>query len=176
MNSRAFHRAPWGTSLQLITAFTSVVLIGIAVIGVQYDPGGGWVWPINMIALPLVILLGASLFMIRGYEIAGERLWVQRLAWRTELSLDGLQSVEIDPEAMKRSVRTFGNGGLFCFAGRFRNKRLGSYRALATDPHRAVVLRYSDKTVVVTPGHPDRFKIDIDSRGSKMRRETVRNA
>ncbi len=52
---------------------------------------------------------------------------------------------------MKGSIRTFGNGGLFCFSGRFRNRKLGSYRAFATDPKLAVVLRFPDKIVVVTP-------------------------
>ena len=71
--------------------------------------------------------------------------------------MSGLKSAEVDTEAMSKSIRTFGNGGLFCFAGIFNNNRLGSYRAFATDPKRAVVLRFSDRTVVVTPDQPDDF-------------------
>ena len=73
------------------------------------------------------------------------------------MNLQDLQTAEIDPEAMNRSIRLFGNGGLFCFAGQFRNKKLGRYRAYATDPKLAVILRFTDKVVVVTPGSPDRF-------------------
>jgi hypothetical protein len=75
--------------------------------------------------------------------------------------LSGLKSAEVDTEAMSKSIRTCGNGGLFCFAGAFNNNRLGSYRAFATDPKRAVVLRFSDRTVVVTPDQPDDFVMRI---------------
>jgi hypothetical protein len=84
-------------------------------------------------------------------------LLVQRLGWHSELILKNLVSAECDPEAMKRSIRVFGNGGFFCFAGKFRNKRLGVYRAFATAPHLAVVLRFTDRMVVVTPDNPEEF-------------------
>ena len=35
-------------------------------------------------------------------------------------------SAQVDPEAMRRSNRTFGNGGLFSFNGCFRNAALGA--------------------------------------------------
>jgi hypothetical protein len=73
------------------------------------------------------------------------------------VNLAGLQSVEAEPSAMRRSIRTFGNGGLFCIAGKFWNRRLGSYRAFATDPKRSVVLRFEDHSVVVTPDNPEAF-------------------
>ncbi|WP_373812815.1 PH domain-containing protein, partial [Porphyromonas loveana] len=41
------------------------------------------------------------------------------------------EEVEVAPigkEALSGSIRTFGNGGLFGYAGFFRNKALGSYR------------------------------------------------
>jgi hypothetical protein len=64
---------------------------------------------------------------------------------------------------MSYSIRTFGNGGLFSISGLFRNKTLGSYRAYATDPKRAVVLKYKKRTIVVTPDRPDVFAARIES-------------
>ena len=58
---------------------------------------------------------------------------------------------------MRGSVRVFGNGGLFSITGRFWNRKLGWYRAYATDPSRAVVLRYPKRTVVITPHDPQHF-------------------
>ena len=52
---------------------------------------------------------------------------------------------------------TFGNGGLFSITGRFWNRKLGRYRALATDPSRAIVLRYPKRTIVITPHDPQHF-------------------
>lgn len=58
---------------------------------------------------------------------------------------------------MKRSIRTFGNGGLFCFAGKFGNQKIGAFRAYATDSHLAVILRFTEKVLAVTPDNPGKF-------------------
>jgi hypothetical protein len=60
-------------------------------------------------------------------------------------------------------MRLFGNGGFFCFAGWFRNSKLGVYRLFGTDAKLAVVLRFSDKTVVITPDDPQKFVTDINT-------------
>ena len=57
----------------------------------------------------------------------------------------------------RRSIRTFGNGGLYSFTGWFRNTALGAYRAFVTDPHRTVVLHFPTRTVVVSPSAPEDF-------------------
>ena len=62
---------------------------------------------------------------------------------------------------MRRSLRTFGNGGGFSFSGFYYNKRLGSYRAFVTDLHRTVVLRYAKRRVVVSPAAPEDFVRDL---------------
>jgi len=154
--------APWGMTLKLITMFTIVLLIAVPIIGLAAIPSGGAVWLIVMVASPIIILVAAAFFMIRGYELTRDELLIQRLGWKSKLNLQGLQTAEIDPEAMKRSIRLFGNGGLFCFAGQFRNKKLGRYRAYATDPKLAVILKFTDKVVVVTPARPDRFVTQIN--------------
>jgi hypothetical protein len=58
---------------------------------------------------------------------------------------------------MDRSIRISGNGGLFVFCGLFRNSKLGVYRAFCTDASHAVVLRFPDRTIVVTPAQPEKF-------------------
>jgi hypothetical protein len=110
-----------------------------------------------MIVMPLLILMIAALFLIRGYVLTQDTLLVQRLGWNSRLALTGLRSVEVDPQAMAKSIKTFGNGGLFCFAGAFRNKKLGAYRAFATDPKLCVILKYDKRTIIITPENPDHF-------------------
>ena len=102
--------------------------------------------------------------MIRGFVLSGDSLLIQRLGWQSKLDLTELVSADADPEAMDKSLRTWGNGGLFCFCGRFRNTKLGAYRAYATDPKRSVVLKFNDRTVVVTPDRPDGFVASISER------------
>lgn len=156
--------APWALSLKLMTIFSIVILGGLAVIGLTAEPIDTWLWPLAMVALPLGVLVVAAFFMILGYELAPDELLIRRPGWTSRIGLEGLTSVEVDPEAMRRSLRTFGNGGLFCFAGRFRNRKLGAYRAWATDPKSSVVLKFSDRTLVVTPDQPRKFAAKIASR------------
>jgi hypothetical protein len=107
--------------------------------------------------LPLVIILVCVLFTVRSYSITNDALLINRLLWKTRVSLSGLQSVKYDPEATRRSIRTFGNGGFFSFTGYFRNKELGSYRAFMMDRRRAVVLRFPNSVIVISPERPEDF-------------------
>ncbi|MDX1530757.1 MAG: PH domain-containing protein [Rhodothermales bacterium] len=148
-------RAPWDLRLTLITVLALVLLVGVGVATWFLSEGvleravsGG---------TPLAIVLGALACSVRGYRVAGGRLHVLRLGWTTTFPLDRLRDVRAQPGATAGSIRTFGNGGLFAFVGRFRNGLLGPYRAFVTDPARAVVLEFEDRTVVVTPDDPAAF-------------------
>ncbi len=120
------------------------------------DPMHSWV-----ALLPLAIVIAAALFAIRGYSLERDSIIVQRPLWATRLPRTGLISATHDPAAVRGGMRVFGNGGLFSFSGWFRNKQLGTYRAYITDHSRAVVLRYSNRIVVVSPGDPERFVRDV---------------
>lgn len=142
-----FKAAKWDILLQVITAFISL----IAVIFIIYNPsptpiliGGG-------------ILVGAAIFMVRGYTLDNSTLIIHRLGWTTEYDLTNIQKVEVTPGAMKKSLRTFGIGGLFGWIGRFSNSQLGSYRAYATNRNKCVVIRLEEITLVVTPEAPSEF-------------------
>lgn len=161
MNHDVTFNAPWGIWLKLITALSIFILAGIPLIGIFSGPRDNIPWILSMIVMPLFILVIAAFFTIRGYVLSRDMLLVQRLGWNSKLNLTDLISAEAYPEAMSRSIRTFGNGGMFCFAGAFRNKKLGSYRAFATDPKRSVVLKFSNRTVVVTPDKPEEFVAKI---------------
>lgn len=158
MDSGKLFTAPWSISLKLITISTAVVLLSMPVFGLfNYHSGMLPGLIAVLFVLPLAILVIAAFFMIRHYEIRNNVLYIQRLGWQTKLDLTDLESAETDPEAMQRSIRTFGNGGLFCFAGKFRNKKLGPYRVFATNPKLSVVLKFPQKVVVVTPDSPTTF-------------------
>jgi hypothetical protein len=86
--------------------------------------------------LLLVLVLGCALFAICGYTVTADTLLVHRLFWATRLPLRDLQSAQFQPNAMRWSLRLFGNGGFFSFSGLYRNSLLGFYRAFVTDRHR----------------------------------------
>ena len=152
------YNAPWSTSLIVVSVAFAVICLGAT--------AGCW-WGLCATRLlsafrwtailPLVLLLGALPFIVRGYTITRDAILVHRPLWDTKLPRAGLESASADPEAMRGSLRTFGNGGGFSITGFYYNKRLGSYRAWVTDPHRAVVLRYANRRVVLSPDKPREF-------------------
>ena len=160
--------APWSTSVKVITMLVVVTISIVVIVGISLlDDGGSGssvLIALAAIVVPALTLVVSACWMIRGDVVIGETLCVLRLGWQSKLDLKSLESAETDPEAMARSLRTWGNGGLFCFCGRFSNKQLGAYRAYATDPKRSVVLKFQDQTVVVTPDRPDEFVACIKDR------------
>jgi hypothetical protein len=172
VNPNSNFNAPWGRSLKVMTGLSTFILVGIPVIGTFTGSHGSILWILGMIVMPLSMLFIASLFSIQGYVLTSDALLIRRLVWNSRIELNGLLSAEVDADAMSKSIRTFGNGGLFCFAGAFNNNRIGSYRAFATDPKRAVVLRFSDRTVVVTPDQPGDFAMRIKQISGKSVKPT----
>lgn len=141
-----------------MTALSVAILAGVATTGLVTGPRDNPDWIFPMVVLPLACMAAGAFFTIRGYEVTPDALWVRRPGWKSRIPIEGLVSADPDPGAMTRTVRTFGNGGLFCFAGAFWNRKIGHYRAFATDPHRSVVLRFAHRRpVVVTPEDPAAF-------------------
>lgn len=148
--------APWGKAVLGMTLFGTIVLIGLPAFSIIRGLAAGSSFYV-MVGVPLVLFAGCLLFTIRGYSISNGALFVKRLLWANRIELSRLRDAKVNPEAMAKSIRTFGNGGLFSFSGRFRNSELGAYRAFAMDPKKSVVLRFPDKTFVVTPDRPEEF-------------------
>ena len=153
--------APWSATLALMTGFCVIFCLAISVMGVVSVPASlGFAQWVTRIA-PLLIIFGGALFCVRGYTLRERTLLIKRLLWSTRLDLSNLVSATHDPEVMEGSLRAFGNGGLFSFCGLYRNGKLGFYRAFATDPKRAVILRFSNRTVVITPDLPEQFVDEV---------------
>ncbi|MBN2381607.1 hypothetical protein JXQ70_01870 [bacterium] len=149
----SFYRAPWCTSLIVVSVLATVILVGFSVWIVVSEKG-----PTPWLALlPLAIVALTAPFSIRGYSLEHGFLLIHRLFWSTRLSLTDLQAVRFRPKIMHKSIRLCGNGGLFSITGYFQNKALGRYRAFVTDLDRTVVLSFSKKTVVISPDDPDLF-------------------
>lgn len=153
--------APWGRMIRIVTVVGSAILLYAAFgVGGRF-PNGSWLWFLTSVG-PLILLAGALLSTVRGYRLEPGRLVVERPLWSTRIELAGLREVWHDPEAIRRSLRLFGNGGLFAIAGLFSNRRLGRYRAFATNPQNSVVLDYGDRKIVVTPARPEEFVRQVE--------------
>ena len=148
-------RAPWSTSLRTLTAMTMGVLAFVVVTAIVMRPPA--LAATLLIGVPILTVFATVAGRVRGYTLTENAITVRRGVWDTRLPLSELRSVTGDVDAMRGSIRVLGNGGVFSFTGRFWNSKLGWYRAFATDPSRAVVLRYPKRTVVITPHDPQHF-------------------
>ena len=164
MDSVTHYKAPWSKGLIIMSAVSMLLCLGIAFGTPLLPTPKHGNWPAHYLRwLPLAFVPACVLFTIRGYTIAPGEVLVHRLLWSTRLPLAGLQSAGMDTEAMKKSIRTCGNGGFFSITGFYWNKKLGRYRAYVTDPQRAVVLRYAKRTVVISPDRPVDFARELEA-------------
>jgi hypothetical protein len=76
---------------------------------------------------------------------------------RKSYPLQGLTEAVRDPKVLCRAIRRFGNGGLGSIRGRFWSRRLGKFEAFLTDTEKAVLLKWPDKIVAVSPADPEFF-------------------
>ena len=151
--------APWGRSVKLNTGLVMTILLVVLLVPLFVVPRKTdamlalWLTPVAV-----VLVFGVTtLFAVCGFTVGNKELEVQRLVWKTRLPLNGLKAVYADPEAMKGSLRKMGNGGYLAYSGWFWNRRLGGFRAFVTDSKRCVVLRFADRTLVVSPDDPEAF-------------------
>jgi|GEM_PF-150626 hypothetical protein len=149
--------APWGRTLKTASLVFSL-LLAVGAVAAWYGWRAHGAGEALLIACLLVATwVGAALCTVNGYVLTDDAIVVKRLGWTTRLPWQGLVSIAGDNEAMTRSLRLFGNGGLLSFTGIFWNRKIGRYRAFATDPSRAVILTYANRKVVITPDDPQRF-------------------
>ncbi len=105
------------------------------------------------------IVLICALFGVFGYHIKDDELRIIRLGWVKTIKFTDIKKVEFKPNAMKRSIRTWGIGGAFGYIGYFSNRILGKYKAFATNTNNTVLiyLKHNDYIHVVTPDNPKDF-------------------
>lgn len=149
-------RAPIGVRVRSVTLLVFGILLLLAALPLvvprvprsTFDEWAPFAAP--MLGLPIVVPV--MLFArVKSYRLVGDELQVVRLGRINRIRLAGLRSVEADPHAIERAWKTWGNDGLGAITGWFRNRRLGRFEALLTDPAHAVILRWPERTLVISP-------------------------
>jgi hypothetical protein len=164
MNSETCYRAPWCLAVKVITGLSLLLLLGISLYAAVFFSKAAAPWlRLSVAFLPVAILLATLPFLVRGFVLAPGELRVKRFGWQNRFALVDVTSIEVNPEALRGSIRLWGSGGLFGFFGWFRNQKLGMYRAYGTDPKLAVIIRLGRRTIVVTPENPEKFVTELES-------------
>lgn len=157
---RYFPAAPWTPALKWVSLLATVVLCVCSYAAYRAVPvptGFTHRFGVGVAMIPLLILVGALFFVVRGFPIDKGQLCVARLLSTTRFPLAGLVNVYADAQACKGAWKVAGNGGLFSFTGWFQSKRLGRFRVFVTDFREGVVLEFEDRVLVISPADPQVF-------------------
>jgi hypothetical protein len=156
-----FAPAPIGTRVRMMTLLSIVAVVAMATVvpvlmlEARHPPP----WPVFLmtgIAPAVVAAIWFTAHILR-YRVVEAELQVE-LPFRTvRFPLEGLKDVTPDREAPRGARKIIGNDGLGAISGRFRSKRLGRFHIYATDAEHAVVLRWPDRCLVISPQHPSLF-------------------
>jgi hypothetical protein len=168
----SFEPAPIGPRVLWTSVFSSLAVVAVSAIAVtkwrlqvaahhstEFGPYAPLIW--------VCYLLGPGLFAlsffgsrIKEIQITPSDLIVRQSFRTSRFPLAGLLSAEPNPTPLKGAVRWTGNNGVGAITGRYRSGTFGPMRVFLTDPKYAVLLRWSDHAVVVSPRQPSVF---IDS-------------
>lgn len=154
--------APLDAFAKAITIGVSLLLLAIPIINyiaARQERSAESALLISLFSLVVCggILLGAWAYAPRRYEISATGIQIHRPRNTIVIPYGDIQLVrELQPQDMKGTVRTFGNGGLFGFTGRFYNRQLGHFQMQATAWRKGVLVK-AQKTVIITPHPQPRF-------------------
>lgn len=165
-----FAPAPVAGRVRFMTWFAAVIVAAATLtvaVGMLNDrhPPPAPVWGFLAVGpgALAVVWYGA---LLRRYRLVGDELVIERRWLTKRFSLAGLLTTEPDREALRGAWKIWGNDGLGAYAGRFRSKKLGVFNAYVSDPDRAVVLRWPDRRLVVSPVQPGDFVDAVQARGA----------
>jgi hypothetical protein len=172
--NQSFQSAPMGRRIVATTILSLAVIFVMFVanlaIAARMLPmhsaakAGGIVALAPPAVLLVVMLVGISAFFFERSRVSQFRIEENCLVLgRKRFPLGGLAGVARDDAVLHRAIKVWGNGGLGSVRGSFRSKRLGKFYAFMTDAEKAVVLRWPDKVVAVSPVDPEFFIFTVRS-------------
>jgi hypothetical protein len=140
-----------------VTTFIFILFLGLSahqVYILQTDKSGTSTWiTVSMVGLLAAILLVSYLFKADGYRLTSDALIIERPVGGKIILLTDIIEVEVPTKkSMYWTIRTFGNGGLFGYWGKFANTNYGNMTWYATRRSNYILLTIKDKgLIVITP-------------------------
>lgn len=137
----------------------ALVMLGAALSGRMVPDANGNL--LLSIVAALLLLLGVMLFLYspRAYLVEGKDLLVRRLIGNKRIVAADISRIRMpDEKELKWPIRTFGNGGLFGYTGRYYTKHIGSMIWYCSRRDRLIVVERNFKLpVIISPDNPAAF-------------------
>lgn len=138
---------------QLITGFSALLFAGITGFNL-YLLASRDGWPIIILLGTTLLLIGiflyCYLFRITSYRVSREDVVICRPAGERRIPIAEIAEVVIPTrESLRWTLRTFGNGGIFGYTGKFANLTYGAMTWYATRTDKTILLILNDNTKVL---------------------------
>lgn len=141
---------------QLITGFSALLFAGITGFNL-YLLGSQDGWPIVIQLGTTLLLVGiffyCYLFRITGYRVSREEVVICRPAGERRIPIAEIAEVVIPTrDSMRWTLRTFGNGGIFGYTGKFANSTYGAMTWYATRTNKTILLiLHNNSKILLSP-------------------------
>lgn len=167
--TQEFQSAPMGKRVLVPTLFSfgiifaaAVFNLGLAIMGMPRRTTSDRVAVVLAPFAAMVVVL--PMYLYERAKVSRFRIDDNVLVLGSKrFPLEGAVEVRQDPEVMRWAIKIIANGGLGALRGTFRSKRMGKFYAFMTGTEKAVVVRWPDKTVVVSPADPEFFILSVRS-------------
>ena len=112
-----------------------------------------------------VLIVATYLLRPRAIFIDNNGLTIDRMVKPVKITFADIKLIRaLNAEEMKWSLRTFGNGGMFGYTGKYYNRTLGSMTWYVTQRKNYILIEKLDgKKIIITPDHPQDFLLDVQS-------------
>jgi hypothetical protein len=109
-----------------------------------------------LIAAPLVLFQFSGDYVL-SYVITRDHLVIRRMLKDISLPLNSLRSATLDPHVFDGKCWSYVNRSGLGRCGHFWSQRLGFFRSFVRKRQNSVILRFSNRTIVVSPEDPSAF-------------------
>jgi hypothetical protein len=152
-------RLVWSVTIGvLVLVAVAEVLLVRAVFSFSRDQPGHSVAVLGVL-LSVGIFAGIARFAPWGYMVRPDAIVVGRLGSPLVISYERIREVRrTDSEEIGFAWRVFGSAGFLGWFGLFRSRRLGEFRACATNQRDLVLItKTNGAKIVISPHLPDAF-------------------
>lgn len=152
------YKASLDTMAKLMSAGVFVLFLGIGLMSVNAirDAAGDKTALLihgGVLLLFVAILLGSWLFAPQSYSLDTTALSINRPIGKVIINRSSIKEARMVGDGeLKSTIRTFGNGGLFGYYGKYYNSTLGHMTwYLTQSKNRILIVTNEGKKIVISP-------------------------
>jgi len=123
----------------------------------------------GLLLFVVAVFVGSYLLSIKSYAVENNQLVIKKIAGERRIEIADIEEIRlIEKGDMFGTIRTFGNGGLFGYYGKFYNRTFGSMTLYTTQRTNRIFIRTkSGSKIVISPDDislADKLKSELSNR------------